>query len=123
MARTVVKPAHDNASGSDTGMPKTIPPTRPARLGPDVISTPRQPRGGSQYGQNQFGGRSSTSPGEMVRSPLATSIKDASERGSDAVLDSIIEKGTADAAADQLRKVDPTPYPTAHGMRNRSGEK
>ena len=126
MARTVVKPAKDNASGSNTGMPKTVAPTRPARLGPDVISTPRLPRGGSAYGQNQWAGRSSTSPGEMVRSPLAESIKDASERGSDAVLDHIIEHGTAkqdDSLPEQLRKIDPTPYPTTFGHRSRSVEK
>ena len=126
MARTVVKPAKDNASGSDTGMPKTIAPTRPARLGPDVISTPRLPRGGSAYGQNQFAGRSSTSPGEMVRSPLAQSIKDASERGSDAVLDHIIEHGTAkqdDSVTGQLRKIADGNVPIHPGMRSRNGEK
>jgi len=111
MARTTVKPSHDNASGTldgSTGMPKNVAPTKRPKHGPDVISTPRNPTGGSGYGQNQYGGRSVTDPGELVRSPLAQDMKDTGERGSDAVLDHIVEHGTAkqdDEITGQLRDI------------------
>ena len=108
--------AHDvKGGGENTGMPVSLPPTKPAPTWPDVISTPRNPRLGSGIGMNQYAGRSSLDPGEMSRSPLATSIKNASERGSDAVLDTIVERGTArqdDSITGQLRDIAPRNVPT-----------
>jgi hypothetical protein len=85
------------AKTPNTGMPTTLAPTRPAKVPPpDIVSTLRAEHNvGSRYGLNGFAGRSSTSPGEMVQSPLAASIKTASEKESNPVLDAIIAKGSA----------------------------
>ncbi len=95
MAKTVETSA--TGDSANTGMPKNLAPTRPAKVpGPDIVSQPRNPQNvGSRYGMNNFAGRSSTSSGEAVNSPLSLSIKSASEKGSDPVLDAIIAKGSA----------------------------
>ena len=100
----VTKPAVGDSA--QTGMPKNLAPTRPAKIpGPDIVSTPRQEQNvGSRYGMNNFAGRSSTSPGEEVHSPLSESIRSASEKGSDPVLAALIEKGSAamDVVGDEV---------------------
>ncbi len=118
----------------NTGMPKNnLAPTRPAKIpAPDIVSRLREEQNvGSMYGMNGFPGRSSTSPGEQVTSPLALSIKSASEKGSDPVLDAIIAKGSAamkvtlagDAVTategvtgSQLREIGKGNVPDAYGM-------
>jgi hypothetical protein len=75
---------------------KTPAPTRPAKIpAPDVISTVRaEQNAGNHYGLNGYTGASSVNPGESVISPMAQSLKSASEKGSDAVLDEVIARGT-----------------------------
>jgi len=117
-------PATADGNAAATGMPKNV--------APDVISAPRASKSG--YGQNGWAGASSLTPNDDSNkgvSPLAANIKQAGERGSDPVLDAIIQKGSAamdvaltgDAvvAADgvtgsQIRKLSETNVPDHPGF-------
>jgi hypothetical protein len=120
-----VKAAGD---GPNTGMLKTPPPVKPAA--PDEITEVRRPtRAG--YGMNGFSGRSSTSPGETVLSPLAENLK-ASQDDGEGLLDRIARLGVAkhgddvDLQSPQTRNpgtrdgVSQEQYPATFGMRNRN---
>jgi hypothetical protein len=95
-----------------TGMPKSA--------APDVISAPRASKSG--YGQNGFARASALTPFDDSNngvSPLAANMKEAGERGSDAVLDRVITQGTArvdDSISGQLRDIAPNNVPDAFGM-------
>lgn len=119
MAKNTTVPARGDSAA--TGAPKSIAPTRPARVpSPDIVSTPRAEQNvGSKYGLNGFEGRSSTSPGETVMSPLAESIKSASDDG-ESILDSVIAHGTATPLPDwQTRDIDRSQHvPTTFGHRD-----
>ena len=116
----------DTADGNapNTGMPKAV--------APDVISAPRAAKSG--YGQNGWAKASSLTPNDNSNdgvSPLAANMKAAGERGSDPVLDAIIQKGSAAMSIDptgdavtaaegvtgsQIRKIAATNVPDAYGM-------
>src|SRR5579864_8112205 len=104
---------------TNTGAPGPTPaPTRPAA--PDVISAPRHgtPAG---YGMNSDAGPVSLAPGLQRLSPLATNM--VATRDDPALAAVISGKPIGnDGPTGQERPIDPTPYPTTHGMRNRSGE-
>lgn len=95
MARQVQKDASGN--GANTGMPKNRAPIDRVRFG-DISQTFG---GGGQhdgpYGQNRFGGPSSTTPGQLVESPMATDLRTTAAQGADGgdVLATIEEFGTA----------------------------
>jgi hypothetical protein len=94
-----------------TGMPKSV--------APDVISAPRAAHSG--YGQNAYAGPSSLTPMDDSNkgvSPLAANIKAAGERGSDAVLDSIVANGTRldSSISSQLRDIAPNNVPDHPSM-------
>ncbi len=95
MAKTIVKPKSDEAAGDVTRAAKNNAPMVPNKTpSPDVISAPRAAHSG--YGQNSYAGPSSLTPNQdsnMGVSPMAASIKSASERGSDAVLDEVVRRG------------------------------
>jgi hypothetical protein len=108
-----VKAAGD---GPATGMPKSLPPVKPAA--PDEVSQVRAPTKAG-YGMNGYEGRSSTSPGETVRSPLSLNMEAASD--DEGLLDRIARLGVAnsgdqvDLQSPQTRKVDASAYPTSFG--------
>lgn len=75
--------------------------------------------GRGSFGANAYDGGSSDVPGQRTRAALTVNNDDG-----DAVLNAIKSGGAKSQDGNgQTRDVDPTPYPTAHGMRNRSGEK
>lgn len=112
-------PAVAAGNAPDTGSPGFTPaPTRPAA--PDVISAPRHgtPAG---YGMNSDAGAVSLVPGQQRLSPLAANMKATRD---DPALDAVISGQPIGntGPTGQERPIDPTPYPTTHGMRDRSGE-
>jgi len=105
-------PATAAGDPSATGMPKSV--------APDVISAPRASKSG--YGQNGWARASSLTPFDDSNdgvSPLAANIKEAGERGSDAVLDHVITNGTArqdSSITSQLRDISSKNVPDAWGQ-------
>ena len=110
----------------NTGAPGPTPPPR---------TKYKQPESGEKfqvvgYGAARNFGPSSADPGVTITSPLADDLRNVAAQGDGGdLLGRIAERGTARGpAADvelqspQTRDVDASPYPTAHGMRNRSGE-
>ena len=88
-------------------------PTQPNKTpSPDVISAPRASHSG--YGQNSFAGPSSLTPNQDSNigvSAMAASLKSASEKGSDAVLDEVVRRGSAAAGiSGRLAGDEPGPY-------------
>lgn len=74
--------------------------------------------GRTSYGANAFGGASSDTPGKRTRAKLTVNHDD-----TDPVL-AAIRKDGAKIPNDQTRPfTNEQKVPTAHGMRNRSGEK
>jgi hypothetical protein len=75
--------------------------------------------GRGSYGANAYGGASSDTPKQRTRAALSVNRDD-----SDPVLNAIKHGGakTQDGNG-QTRTVNATPYPTARGMRDRSGDK
>ncbi len=116
-----------------TGMPKSIPPTKPV--------TPMPPSfqkdftfGRQSYGSNAYGGASSDTPGNRTRASISVNGDD-----TDPVLRAIrlggtaAKRGAAELTGDdvrdvkavtssEVRTVDAKPFPLAHGMRSRDGE-
>jgi hypothetical protein len=101
------KAAGDKAA---TGMPKTVAPVR--RPAPDEVTAIRAPTHPG-YGMNGDTNRSSTSPGELVQSPLAQNLEDSAD--SENLLNQIRHGGNAELQSPQTRTVSAEPYPTAHG--------
>ena len=75
--------------------------------------------GRGSYGSNAAANASSDVPGQRTRAALTVNHDD-----TDSTLNAIRKGGakTQDGNG-QTRTVDATPYPTAHGMRNRRGDK
>jgi len=113
MARQVQTTANGNAA--DTGTPITPAPTRPQA--PDVTLTRAPTPAG--YGMNGDRSRVSVDPGQNVESPLAANL-----RAGDTALAAVIagKPIETNGPTGQERPINPTPFPTAHGHRNRSGE-
>ena len=105
------KAAGDKAA---TGTPKNVAPVR--RPAPNEILHVRAPTLPG-YGMNGDPNRSSTSPGELVQSPLAQNLEDSSD--SENLLSQIRHGGDAELQSPQTRKVSATPYPTTWGHRKR----
>jgi hypothetical protein len=98
-------------NGPNTGMQKNVAPTRPAA--PDEITAIRAPTKPG-YGMNGDTSRSSTSPGELVQSPLAKNLEASSD--SENLLNRIRHGEDVELQSPQTRKVDATPYKTTFGM-------
>lgn len=122
-ARPVKKPAQGNAK--NTGAPGPTP--APVKyVNPTLNEKDFKPG----YGTNHFTGASSVAPGQTAESDLARDLRSKAAQGDAGdLLGRIASRGTTrgNAAAVELqspqtRDVDDSPYPTAHGMRNRSGE-
>jgi hypothetical protein len=119
MAISVKQAAKGDAA--QTGAPGFTPAPKAKPQPPDAISQVRNPTPAG-YGQNNFAGRSSLNPGEQLLSPMAASLKAAQDDG-EGVLDTVIARGAKSAEGNFETRPEPvTPYPPAHGMRNRSGE-
>lgn len=101
MAQDITTKAKNNAAMVPN---KTPAPTRPAKIpAPDVISTVRaEQNAGNHYGLNGYTGASSINPSEKVISPLAQSLKSASEKGSDPVLDAVASRGVGAGGIDPM---------------------
>jgi hypothetical protein len=79
---------------ANTGAPGPTPAPKAKPQPPDQISKVRAPTNAGGYGLNGFVGRSSLNPGEQLLSPMAESLKAASDDG-ESVLDTVVAKGTA----------------------------
>ena len=123
MAISVKEAAKGNAPS--TGTPGFTPaPTKPQ---PPDVTMVRNPTAAG-YGMNGYTGRSSVDPGKTVISPLAAAIKaDVNDPALDAVIASGMGKKTTIDSSSKLtgqeRPISDTPFPPAHGMRSRVGEK
>lgn len=133
MARQVKGDASGNSNSAATGMPKNKAPTNRVRFGDisPVFGGSGQHDGG--YGQNRWGGPSSTTPGQLVESPLATDLRTTAAQGADGgdVLATIGQFGTAamrspevgdnvenvrGTPATQIRQIGAKNVPDAFGM-------
>jgi hypothetical protein len=104
-------------NAANTGAPGPTPAPKAKPQQPDQISQVRAPTHVG-YGMNSFAGRSSLNPGEQLLSPMALSLKAASDDGEN-VLATVVAKGTArrdSSITSQLRDIAPGNVPDAFGM-------
>jgi hypothetical protein len=133
MAYQVQKGASGNAP--NTGMPKNKPPVRQRfdqLTGVFGAPLPGKTHDGA-YGQNRYGGASSTTPGQTVESPMATDLRTTAAQGADGgdVLATVQKFGAAamrnplpgddvedvrGTPATQLRDIAAKACPDSYGM-------
>jgi hypothetical protein len=84
--------AFQNAKGNgpNTGMPKSVAPTKRVAANLDFGG-----KGDQGYGRNRYGGPSSLTPGQTTESALATDLRTTAAAGGDDVLSTVQKLGAA----------------------------